>query len=220
MQRIIQITISGRVIPIEEMAYGLLDDYISSLERQFDREESKDEIIGDIENRIAELFMMKIETGGQVIDRADVQKVIDTLGNASELNENAQSTDSKPYTRPHRYQPPPYEQTRRLYRNPNDKILGGVCSGVANYFEIDPVIVRLVFAILFLTAGIGLLAYILAWIIIPVAKTPQDMYYMTGAHPMDFETIKKNMGEELQDLKKKGEEMSRDLRDFFSNKKK
>src|SRR5690606_25986314 len=106
---------------------------------------------------------------------------------------------------------------RRLYRNPNDKMLGGVCSGIANYFDIDPVIVRLVFAIMFLTAGIGLLAYILTWIIVPVARTPQEMYYMSGVPPMDFQTMKKNMAGELEDLKKRGEDMSRELKDFFSN---
>jgi phage shock protein PspC (stress-responsive transcriptional regulator) len=109
--------------------------------------------------------------------------------------------------------------SRRLFRNPNDRVFGGVCSGVANYFDIDPVIVRLVFAVMFLTAGIGLIAYIIAWIIIPAAKTPEDMRYMSGGAPMDFHTMKRNMAEEMQDLKIRGEQMSRDLRDFFSKKK-
>jgi len=123
------------------------------------------------------------------------------------------------------YVPPAYQQqsygtgSRRLFRNPNDKMIGGVCSGVANYFDIDPVIVRLVFAILFLTAGVGLLAYILAWIIIPAARTPEDMRNMSGGAPMDFDTIKRNVGDEMQDLKRRGEQMSRELKDFFNKKK-
>lgn len=217
MQKIIQITIGGRVIPIEEQAYAALNSYITTLEAQFAGEVGRDEIIVDIEARIAELFAIKLDGGGQAIVQADVQKVIETLGYADEIEQDP-VTDTG-------YQQKSYEQprydnnARRLFRNPNDKMLGGVCSGVANYFDIDTVIVRLLFAIMFFTAGVGLLAYILAWIIIPLPRTPQEVYFATGAKPMNFQTMKKNMGNELQDLKQKGEEMSRELRDFFSNKK-
>jgi hypothetical protein len=73
--------------------------------------------------------------------------------------------------------------------------------------------------VLFLTAGIGLVAYILAWMIIPAARTMEDLGYMSTGRPMDFDTIQRNMTEELQDLKRRGEEMSRELRDFFNKKK-
>ncbi|MCB0699066.1 MAG: PspC domain-containing protein [Chitinophagaceae bacterium] len=147
---------------------------------------------------------------------------METLGHANELNEEPTSntTGKRTYTHhQHKFKDQYEPGVRRLYRNPNDKLIGGVCSGVANYFDIDPVLVRLVFAILFLTAGIGLVAYILAWIIIPVARTPQEMYYMSGVPPMDFDTFKRNVAEELQDLKKKGEEMSQELKEFFRSKK-
>lgn len=223
MQRIIQITLGGRVIPIEEAAYTELNNYITSLETQFAGEQGRDEIILDIEARIAELFASKLDAGAQAIVRADVQKVIETLGYAHELNDSADttSTGNTGHTgNTYQAYPPPYQAaTRRLYRNPNDKMLGGVCSGIASYFDIDTVLVRLAFAIMFFTVGVGLLAYILAWIIIPLARTPEEMYYMKGGQPMDFNTMKKNMGVELQDLKKKGEEMSKELKDFFSNKK-
>ena len=221
MQRIIQITIAGRLIAIEEDGYLLLKDYISSLERHFNGEVGKEEIIQDIEGRIAELFSARLQSGAHAVDKSDVVKVIETLGPASALNDGMDASGN-----PASHFPAPYtsrEQTqyssRRLYRNPKDKILGGVCSGIANYFDIDPVIVRLVFAFMFLTAGIGLLAYILAWIIIPVATTTDDLKYMSGGTPMDFHTIKRNMGVELQDLKVRGEQMSRELKDFFSKKK-
>jgi phage shock protein C len=221
MQRIVQITIAGRLISIEEDGYLLLKDYISSLERHFNGEMGKEEIIQDIEGRIAELFTIRLQSGAHAVDKTDVVKVIETLGPASALNDGMDATGN-----PASHFPAPYiaqqqqqYSSRRLYRNPNDKMLGGVCSGFANYFDIDPVIVRLVFAIMFLTAGIGLLAYILAWIIIPVATTPEDLKYMSGGAPMDFHTIKRNMGTELQDLKIRGEQMSRELKDFFSKKK-
>lgn len=215
MQRIIQITIGGRVIPIEERAYDELNKYITSLEIQFAGEAGRDEIIQDIETRIAELFATRLQSGAQAIDTTDVQKVVETLGHPSQLKDEQANTGRTTYQQYIPVEP----TTRRLYRNPHDKWLGGVCSGIANYFDIDTVLVRLIFLVLFLTLGVGLLAYIIAWIIIPVARTPQEMYYMTGVPPMDFRTMKKNMENELQDLKKRGEQMSRELKEFFSNKK-
>jgi phage shock protein C len=227
MQRIIQINIAGQVIPIEEDAYQILKNYLTTLERQFMKEQGGDEIIMDIEDRIAELFITRMNSGAPAIDKADVQKVMETLGAPNELNDATRNTGSSanyntggyaPYNSTPSAYSPQYE-TRRLYRNTNDKVLGGVCSGVAAYFDIDPVIVRLVFAGLFLAAGIGLLTYILAWIIIPAAKTPYEMQAMTGGTPMNFHTIQRNVTEEMQDLKRRGEQMSRDLQDFFSKKK-
>jgi phage shock protein C len=223
MQRIIQINIAGRIIPIEEDAYRLLNDYLNALSRHFSTEPGKDEIIDDIEGRIAELFMIKLQTGAAAVDKNDALKVIETLGAPSALNDGKDAQGIPVSHFPSVYTPnysqgDPQYSSRRLYRNPNDKILGGVCSGVANYFDVDPVIIRLVFAILFLTAGIGLFAYILAWIIIPAARTPEELRYMSGGTPMNFDTIKRNMGDELQDLKMRGEQMSRELRDFFKKK--
>jgi phage shock protein C len=223
MQRIVQITIAGRLIPIEEDAYLILKDYISSLERHFSGEDGKEEIIQDIEIRIAELFNARLQSGAHAIDKGDVVKLIETLGPASALNDGRDASGNPASHFPGPYTAKQQQQqnysSRRIFRNPNDKIIGGVCSGLANYFDIDPVIVRLVFAVMFFTAGIGLLAYIIAWIVIPTAKTPEDLQYMSGGTPMDFHTMTKNMGQELQDLKKRGEEMSRELRDFFSKKK-
>ncbi len=227
MQRIIQINIAGRIIPIEEDAYQLLKNYIASLDKQFAKEEGKDDILQDIENRIAELFTIRLQTGAPAIDKGDVQKVTETLGAAADLNEPTTTNHAKTTYLPAVYgqqeqgkqQQYDYTQPRRLYRNTYDKILGGVCSGVANYFDIDPVIVRLVMVVLFLTAGIGFVAYILAWMIIPAARSLEDLGYMSTGKPMDFETMQRNMGEELQDLKRRGEEMSRELRDFFNKKK-
>jgi len=217
MQRIIQINIAGTLIPIEEDAYMALRAYIKSLETHFANEEGKDEIIQDIENRIAELFGIRLQAGTSSIDTADVRKVIETLGPAYTLG-GATGETVNPYL-PARYEPKTAGGQRRLYRNPNDKMLGGVCSGIANYFDVDPVLVRLILVVLLLGAGIGLLAYIIAWIVIPLARTPEELAYMTGGQPMNMQSIRKNVGDELQDLKQRGEAMSRELRDFFSKKK-
>ncbi len=224
MQRIIQINIAGRVLPIEEDAYNILKDYIYSLKRQFTGEEGK-EIIEDIENRVAELFTIRLQSGSQAIDRADVAKVIERLGSASDLgdttthqgnsgNRNSYSSQSsKQYT----YNSRP--QTGRLLRDPYDKVIGGVCSGFARYFDIDPVIIRLVMVVLFLSAGIGLLAYIIAWAVIPAARNQAELYNRNNGQPYTLHDISQNVEEELRDLKMRGEQMSRELRDFFSKKK-
>jgi phage shock protein PspC (stress-responsive transcriptional regulator) len=222
MQRIIQINIAGRVIAIEENAYNLLNDYISALETHFAGEEGNDEIIQDIENRIAELFSIAMQNGSAAINKADVQKVIDTLGPASEISGQEGYEEKKnlpvPYIAKAQQD---YERAhygyRRIYRDPHDKMLGGVCSGIAKYFDMDPTIIRLIVVILFLCFGIGLLAYIIAWAVIPLPRTSFDMGYING-DPMTIHRMARNMQQELQDLKKRGEQMSRELRDFFSKK--
>lgn len=221
MQRIIQINIAGSVLPIEEDAYVLLRDYIKSLERQFTGDEGR-EIIDDIENRIAELFSIRLAGGAPAIDRSDVQKVIETLGSASDLKDaSGQTTGSSyrqySYAGGNGWRSNPYRN--RLLRDPYDKVLGGVCSGISHYFDIDPVIVRLIMVVLFLTFGIGFFTYIIAWAIIPAARSREELFNMNNGNPVTFHDITRNMSAELEDLKHRGEQMSRELKDFFSKKK-
>ena len=215
-------------MPIEEDAYLILKDYISSLQRQFSGDESK-EIIEDIENRIAELFSIRLQSGSPAIDREDVKKVMDTLGAPGDIKEGA-STSTGNNTRSgsgnfysgsqnSRQWQAPRGDKGRLLRDPYNKVIGGVCSGLAHYFDIDPVIIRLILAVLFLTAGIGFIAYIIAWIVIPAARSREELYNMNNGQPITFHDITRNVGEELNDLKHRGEQMSRELRDFFSKKK-
>lgn len=221
MQRIIQINIAGRVISIEENAYTLLNDYISALERQFAGEEGNDEIIQDIEYRIAELFSIAMQNGAVAINKDDVQKVIDTLGPASEIaGDNSGNNYSAPrylpvvYTKQQQYEREQYGY-RRIYRDANNKMIGGVCSGIAKYFDVDPTIVRLLAVITGFLAFAGVIAYLIAWAVIPQARS---QYEMSDGNPMNFHQMAHNMQDELQDLKKRGEQMSRELRDFFNKK--
>jgi phage shock protein C len=227
MQRIIQINIAGRILPIEEDAYIILKEYINTLGRQFTGDDGK-EIIEDIENRIAELFSIRLQSGVPAIDRADVQKVIDTLGSAADLHDGpaasrsqANSGSSSTYNTYTNQGGPsrPYPYTHdRLLRDPYDKVIGGVCSGVGHYFDIDPVIIRIIMVALFLTFGIGFIAYIIAWIVIPAARSREELFNMNNGNPITFHEFSRNVETELQDLKRRGEQMSRDLKDFFSKK--
>ncbi|MEI8279265.1 MAG: hypothetical protein WCG87_05835 [Bacteroidota bacterium] len=91
MQRILQINLAGRITPIEEDAYMILKDYITSLERQFAKEEGRDEILQDIENRIGELFALRLQNGAPAVDKEDVRKVMETLGHAYDIGSDTNS---------------------------------------------------------------------------------------------------------------------------------
>src|SRR5215211_3022813 len=172
MKKIININLSGRVIPIEDSAYESLQRYIESLRRYFAHEEGRDEIINDIESRVAELMDDKVRKGAAAITDADIEEIIGSMGRVEDFEQvgAADSTgigSGSSATANARVEP---ERARgRMYRDTSDKLLGGVCSGIANYMNVDPAIVRLLFAIItFGGFGMGILIYILLWIILPV----------------------------------------------------
>jgi phage shock protein PspC (stress-responsive transcriptional regulator)/tetrahydromethanopterin S-methyltransferase subunit G len=175
MKKVININFQGRVIPIEESAYDMLKQYVESLRRFFANEEGRDEIINDIEGRIAELFGENLKKGNTCITDDEVNHIIESMGRPedfegeegkmqSQLGSEKTSSQAGPGSYETYTEPP---GRGRLYRDENDKILGGVCGGLASYLRIDPTIVRLVFALISFGAGTGILLYILLWIILP-----------------------------------------------------
>ena len=173
MKKVININFQGTIVPIEESSYELLQQYIESLRRYFANEEGRDEIINDIESRFSELFQERLKGGSTCITDDDVNAIIRNMGRPEDFEEaekgepmesgNAQSGDSKKEKNENYFQGDWSWKGKRLYRDENHKILGGVCSGIAAYFGIDPVIVRIVFLI----SGVGFLAYILLWMFVP-----------------------------------------------------
>lgn len=166
MKKVININFQGRVVPIEESSYDLLQDYIASLRTYFQDEEGRDEIINDIESRISELFQERLKSGATCITDEDVEKIISNMGRPSDFEEDAEENTSegpKEKTEESQSGRAWNYKSKRLYRDENNKILGGVCSGIASYIGIDPWIVR----ILFIISGIGFLAYIILWIFVP-----------------------------------------------------
>jgi phage shock protein PspC (stress-responsive transcriptional regulator) len=183
MKKVININFQGRVIPIEETAFELLKQYIESLRRYFANEEGRDEIINDIESRIAELFSERIKKGSICITDDDVNAVIANMGRPEDFEADAasggtetnggssaqqqsasQSQSSSSSSSSQSYGSYNRGKRGRLYRNADDKIVGGVASGLANYFGIDPVIMRILFVVLFAPL---FWVYILLWVIIP-----------------------------------------------------
>jgi len=169
MKKVININFQGQVIAIEETAYEILNRYIDSLQNYFSKEEGGDEIVNDIECRIAELFGNRLKHGINCITDEDVEAIITSIGwpkdfdtdyEEHEERQAHRSTSSAENTQT----PPENTQERRsLYRNANDRIIGGVCSGLAHYFKTDPVWMRIIFVLLF---GVLFWVYIVLWIVL------------------------------------------------------
>lgn len=175
MKKNISINIGGIIFHIEEDGYDRLKGYLDSINRYFSTFEDSKEIIEDIENRIAEIFLSKLSDGNQVIDKENVEELISTMGTTSDFEA---TIESEPEEKQEDTFEPTEEQaqseaSKRLYRDTNRKILGGVASGIANYFGIDAIWVRLLILALVINvffaglSGAAILAYILLWIVIP-----------------------------------------------------
>ncbi|MCK6618270.1 MAG: PspC domain-containing protein [Cyclobacteriaceae bacterium] len=169
MKKNISINISGIIFHIEEDGYEALKKYLDSVNKYFSSYEDSSEILADIESRIAEIFLSKLSESKQVITSEDVKNLIATMGSvhdfkAAEEQEFAQAetrTESA-YRQAHSTQP-----DKKFLRDQKRKILGGVCAGLGNYFNVDPVWIRLLFAFLTLAYGVILLVYLVLWIVIP-----------------------------------------------------
>ena len=167
MKKIININFHSRVIPIEETAYDILRKYVESLKKHFAGEEGGDEIVNDIENRFAELFSDRLKKGATCITDADVEEIINSMGRPEDFDQ-----DEDPKSAGYRASAAAAADTagdepRRLYRSENDKMLGGVCGGLAAYLKIDSSVVRLIFALLILGFGTGVLLYLILWVVLP-----------------------------------------------------
>ena len=175
MKQVININFQGRVVPIEVTAFDLLKNYTESLNRHFANEEGKEEIINDIESRIGELFQEKITKGATCITDDDVNAIIKNMGRPEEFEAMDDTQAQSSFSSASQEQPTGNTSStghKRLFRDENDKVLGGVCSGLANYFNIDVVIARIIFVVLFFS-GIGFLTYIIMWIAVPSSATTQ-----------------------------------------------
>ncbi len=210
MNRIIAINLCSIVFQIDETAYDSLKKYLSEIKNHLGNTSSSAEVYQDVENRIAELFQHKIADGAQAILPKDVAEVIELMGQPEQFKEFAEENKSQQNNDDNNQNQPPYYSTtnpfRRIYRNPDDKVLAGVCSGLAAYFGIDPIIMRLVFVALFFVGGSAFLIYLVCWIAIPLANTSAEKMAMQGK-PFTFDDVKKNVQREAKDVKQNFEKM-------------
>lgn len=180
MKKTFNINLGGIVFHIDEDAYELLDNYLSNLRIHFSKEEGAEEIVHDMELRISELFSERLGDKKEVITLADVEEIIAQMGKPEEFADDT-TQDSNEYI-------DEKKGVKRLFRNPDNKVLGGVCSGIAAYFGWDVTVLRILLIILSLPIISGgtfimkgfFLFYIFAWIIIPEAKTATEKLSMKG----------------------------------------
>ena len=165
MKKVININFQGRVVPIEESAYDNFQQYIDSLRVYFANEEGRDEIINDIEGRIAELFAEVLQKGNTCITDADVESVLNSMGRPQDFDaEGVNSAEQTTAENKRNNTGSSSTSGNRLFRDENNKILGGVCSGIANYLNIDPLIIRILTAIFI---GVTFIPYLVLWIAVP-----------------------------------------------------
>ena len=194
MNKTVTINIAGLVFHIEEDAYARLHSYLESLRMKFTAEEGRDEILADIEARIAEILTAKKGPTREVVLMSDIDEVISMMGEPEAISDegNAEKTE-QPKEESYR------SHRRRLFRDPDDKVIGGVCTGIGHYFDIDPVWIRLGFVLAVVLGGTGVLFYILLMIIIPKAETTAEKLEMRG-DPVDVNNIKRSIQEEMEEL--------------------
>ncbi len=240
MNKTIIININSIVFHIEEDAYETLRSYMIEIKKHFGKSEDSREILEDIENRIAEMFSERIQTGRkEVINREDVDQVITQMGRVSDFEsefadeprieeeakraftdstgetketENVSEQEPAQNTEPNFVE---YLTSKKLMRDMDDKILGGVCSGLAHYFNIDAKWVRIIFVLFFLFAGSGVLLYVVLWTVMPKALTRADKLAMRGEQA-NLHNFKKSFDEEMKGVRENfsgaGEHISRGAR--------
>ena len=194
MKKAIKINLSGIIFHIDEDAYEKLKTYLDTISRHFSNKQESKEIIDDIEARIAELFQERITDETQVITLSIVDEVIDIMGNPEDIADTGEDAESQ------RTFHEAYSRSRRLYRDPENSVIGGVCGGLAAYFNVDPVIFRLLFVIFFFAGGASILVYVILWIVLPRAETAAQKLEMRG-EKVNVSNLEKKIREEYDNVK-------------------
>jgi phage shock protein PspC (stress-responsive transcriptional regulator) len=213
MNQIIQINIASQAIAIDEKAYETLSNYLKTLESHFRSTASGDEILNDIESRMAEIFLSRLKADKSFVDQQMVDETIALMGSPQEIEteeENASANTSSSSNNKQQGN----SKAKKLFRDPDDKILGGVCSGLGAYFGIDTNILRLLTLLIIVFTGVSVIPYIILWAILPKASTPQDKMRMSG-EAFDINDIAGNIRNEANDVAdslKKNESLNSGLR--------
>ena len=192
MNTTVTIHLAHTLFHIDSDAFALLKNYLNKLEKSFAQTEGKQEILEDIEVRIAELFSQYTIREGYVISEKNVNDVIEILGSPEDISEEETQEESTKSN-----------AQKKLYRDTDERIIGGVASGLGHYFGIDRVWIRLILIILVLSSIGGVVfVYILLWALIPEAKTTSEKLRMRG-EPVNISNIEKKIKEGLDDVTQK-----------------
>lgn len=199
MKKTENINLGGTAFTIDQDAYRALDKYINAISKSLKRSRIGDELLEDIEYRISELVSEEV-VGRDIVSLKDVEKVMSIMGDPKVFFEDGNTSNNS--MEDDEVLVEGRKRRKRLYRNPDDRLIGGVASGVAAYFGIDkPWIVRIIFLLTIPTFGISLLVYPLLWLIIPEAITRSDFDEMHG-RAADISNIADSVKAELKDITK------------------
>jgi len=219
MKPTIKASIGGYAFNLEEDAYIVMEQYISSLKNHFKDKEEGYEIIHDLELRIAELLQLKMKESMSIISINDVQDIINIMGTPKDITEEDTIHEESNFEKEFEQNTAPIK--KGLFRDGDNSILGGVCSGFARYFNIDPLLIRISYVLVFLFSGIIypgktrlllILLYAVLWIIMPKAKTFKQKVAMRGTPP-PVQSIEKR--EEIHVQKPKGSGILSFIKIFF-----
>ncbi len=197
MNKTLRANIGGRVFNIEDLAYEKLNAYIHAIRKYFGNKDTADEIVSDIELRLAELFAERLNASKEVITVADVEEVIEIMGRPEVF---AEADSSEQYDQSHSYNAGTGKKIKRVFRDTDNSVIFGVCGGLSAYLGWDPIILRIAFAVAFFAFGVGLIPYIVLALIIPAAKTTAEKLQMRG-EPVTVENISRKVSESFEDMK-------------------
>ncbi len=209
MKKALTVNIGGMIFHIDYDAYQVLNNYIEEIKKFLKNSSNREEIIIDIENRIAELLKESLSLEKEVINISDIEQVIETMGGPGEFKEEANDNN---------FNSTASKKNKRLFRNTDDRMIAGICSGLGNYFNIDATWVRIIFIVSIILSGASLLAYIILWIVVPPANTQSEKNEMYNNH-VDFSNIEESVKKEMNEVKNKLEELAFQFRENFKKRK-
>ncbi len=196
MNKTVNINIGGLFFHIDEDAYQKLSKYFDSIKRSLSNSSGRDEIMKDIEMRVAELLSDKQKSDKHVINNKDVEEVIAVMGQPEDYRIDTDDTD---YSAQENFY---YPRTKKLYRDKDRGTIAGVCTGLSHYFGVEAVWIKIIFILLIWAGGTGILAYLILWIVTPKAITTSEKLEMTG-EPVTISNIEKKVKEEFDNVSNK-----------------
>lgn len=196
MNKTLHINLANRIFNIDENAYQALQRYLEAVKKYLVGTKGSEEILADVEARISELFSEKITPEKQVIILADVEAVIQIMGQPEDY-----SVDEDIFEEP-QAKKTSKSHVKKLYRDPDHKLLGGVCSGIGHYLNIDPIWVRLAFIVFLFGGGFSVITYIILWVIVPEAQTTAQKLDMQG-EAANLSNIEKKIKEGFENVSEK-----------------
>jgi len=195
MNKTTSINLGGFFFHIDEDAYQKLSRYFDAVKRSL-APDGRDEIMKDIESRIAELFQERIQNDKQVISLIEIDAVIRIMGQPEDYKIDEDATKSSNYSASNKT----YNSTKRLYRDKDNSLLGGVAAGFGHYLNIDPLWVRILFMITtFISFGTAIIIYLILWILIPEAITTSQKLEMKG-EPITISNIERKVKEGIDEI--------------------